>query len=691
MGTRTCYPLLLALIAPAACGGESDPPAPIERRFEVVVRTDAASEAQCPHGGSVVHAGLDRNENGALDEGEIAQSTLQCQDEDVAPDDDDDTPDERPETLVRVDEEPAGEACAHGGAAVRSGPDENGNGVLDEEEVAATEYICDEALLTRMVAEPPGERCASDGIAFQVGRDTDGDGALGDAEVEWTEVECSDVIQRDVAVTSAEDLALLADIRAIHGALSIRDTSIASIELPALAHVGGRLTVSGNSALTSLSLPVLAAVGRTLEVRDNAELARVDLTGLVHAGGQLHLSENPALAAIDLPALDKVDDEIVLRDNAALEAIELRMFDRLDDVVIEGNASLTDVLIRLSRLEDPSTQAGRVTLLDNPKLVSAELAAESFHGVNVVRNASLQEITIESDRITGDVNVQEAPALGVAWLLTVAGSFADHLEIDGTLHVAAPLSSLWFGIEQTGLVAGGLVLEGTRIERFERSVAHVRGDVTLRRNPSLGYFEVRQVDGGLMLDDNDALGNFTVRDDGHFGGDVYVVGNDRLQHMAGLQGTRSVGGDLTITDNASLIRPAMYELQHVGGNVTIGGNPALEHIDLGTLRRIEGTLTVSGTAMSVWSGLDELQSIGETAVIGRNPDLENIDLLALQRVGGPLAIRENSRLQRVGLDALSRANLDVTGNPSLPACVVDALFERVAGSHRQEGNGERCP
>ncbi|WP_437729266.1 DUF7151 family protein [Sorangium sp. So ce861] len=689
MGTRTYYPLLLALIAPAACGGESDPPAPIERQFEVVVRADAASEAQCPHGGSVVHAGLDRNENGALDEGEIAESTLQCQDEDVAPDDE--TPDDPPETLVRVDDEPAGEACADGGAAVRSGPDENGNGVLDEEEVAATEYICDDALLTRMVAEPPGERCASDGIAFQVGRDTDGDGELGDAEVEWTEVECSDVIQRDVAVNTAEDLALLIDIRAIHGALSIRDTSIASVELPALAHVGGRLTVSGNSALTSLSLPALAAVGRTLEVHDNAELARVDLTGLVQTGGQLHLSENPALAAIDLPGLRKVDDEIVVRDNAALEEIELRMFDRLDDVVIQGNASLTNVLIRMSQLNDLSTQAGRVTLLDNPKLASAELAAESFQGVNVVRNASLQKITIESDRITGDVNVQEAPALDVAWLLTAAESFADHLEIGGTLYVAAPLSELWFGIEQRGLVAGGLVLEGTQIERFERSVAHVRGNVTFRRNPNLGYFEVEQVDGGLTLDDNDALGNFNVRDDGHLGGDVYFVGNDRLQHMAGLQWTRSVGGDLTISSNASLIRPAMYGLEHVGGNVSIGGNPALEHLDLPTLRRIEGGLWVNGTAMSAWSGLDALQSIGETATISGNPNLENIDLLALQRTGGFFAIRENSRLQRVGLDDLSRANLEVTGNPSLPACVVDALFERVTGSHRQEGNAERCP
>ncbi|KYF59492.1 hypothetical protein BE04_27080 [Sorangium cellulosum] len=680
---------MLALIAPAACGGESDPRAPIERQLEVVVRTDAASDAQCPHGGSVVHAGLDRNENGALDEDEIAESTLQCQDEDVAPDDD--TPDDRPETLVRVDDEPAGEACADGGAAVRSGPDENGNGVLDEEEVAATEYICDDALLTRMVAEPPGERCASDGIAFQVGRDTDGDGELGDAEVEWTEVECSDVIQRDVAVTSAEDLALLADIRAIHGGLSIRDTSIASIELPVLAHVGGRLTVSGNAALASLSLPALAAVGRTLDVHDNAELARVDLTGLVQTGGELHLSENPALAAIDLPALRKVDDEILVRGNAALEEIELRMFDRLDDVVIQGNASLTDVLIRVSQLNDLSTQAGRVTLFDNPKLASAELAAESFQGVNVVRNASLQEITIESDRITGDVNVQEAPALDVAWFLNAAESFADHLEIGGTLYVAAPLSSLWFDSEQSGLVAGGLVLEGTQIERFERSVAHVRGNVILRRNPNLGYFQVEQVDGGLTLDDNDALGNFALLDDGHFGGDVYVVGNDRLQHVAGLQWTRSVGGDLTISGNASLIRPAMYQLQYVGGNVTIGDNPALEHLDMGTLRSIEGTLTVFGAAMAAWSGLDALQSIGGTATISGNPNLENIDLLALQRTGGLFAIRENSQLQRVGLDDLSRANLEVTGNPSLPACVVDALFERVTGSHRQEGNGERCP
>ncbi|WP_437809086.1 DUF7151 family protein [Sorangium sp. So ce1078] len=689
-GPRRHYPLWLALIAPIACGGERDLPAPVERDPEVVVRVDAASEAQCLHGGTVVHAGLDRNENRVLDEDEIAQSTPQCQDEDVAPDDDD-TPAAPPETLVRVDDEPAGEACADGGVAVRSGLDENGNGLLDEEEIAATEYVCDDALLTRMVAEPPGENCASDGIAFQLGHDTDGDGMLGDTEVEWTEVECSDVIWRDVVVTSAEDLSLLAEIRAIHGKLSIHGSSIPSFELPALAYIGGRLRVSDNSALTAFSLPALAAVGDTLEVHGNAELARMDLAALVQIGGELQLGANPALVDVGLPRLNEVDGEIVVRDNAALEALELRMFDKVEDLVIQGNASLTDVLVRVSPLRDLSTRAGRAMLLDNPKLVSATLVAENFHDIHVVSNASLQEITIESERIAGDLIVQDAPALDVAWLLTMAGSSADHLEIGGTLHVAAPLSSLWFGEEQTGLVAGGLVLEGTRLERLERSVSHVRGDVTIRRNPTLGYFQLGQVDGGLTLDDNDALGNFVIQGDGNFGRDVQIVGNDSLEHLSGLQRVRSVGGDLEISNNASMIRPAMYDLNHVGGNVSIGGNPALEHVDLVTLRTIEGGLWVTGTAMSAWSGLDALQWVRGTATIAANPDLESIDLPALQAVGGFFAIRENSLLRRVSLDALDHADLHIADNPSLPACEVDVLFEGVSGSHLQQGNDGRCP
>ena len=44
--------------------------------------------------------------------------------------------------LLRVDDEPPGENCATGGAAVQSGTDANEDGALDDSEILATSYVC---------------------------------------------------------------------------------------------------------------------------------------------------------------------------------------------------------------------------------------------------------------------------------------------------------------------------------------------------------------------------------------------------------------------------------------------------------------------------------------------------------------------------------------------------------------------
>ena len=46
-------------------------------------------------------------------------------------------------TLLNTVEEPAGDNCEQGGTAISYGTDDNGDGVLNEDEVDETSYICD--------------------------------------------------------------------------------------------------------------------------------------------------------------------------------------------------------------------------------------------------------------------------------------------------------------------------------------------------------------------------------------------------------------------------------------------------------------------------------------------------------------------------------------------------------------------
>lgn len=117
----------------------------------------------------------------------------------------------------------AGEGgCETGGLAVYSGIDDDGDGVLDDEEIDGVEWICDGVdgvdgqdgtdgedgtdgtdgrdgsdgqdgfdSLVRLDSEPPGERCAEGGVAISSGRDLDRDGVLGEAEVEETRWVCN--------------------------------------------------------------------------------------------------------------------------------------------------------------------------------------------------------------------------------------------------------------------------------------------------------------------------------------------------------------------------------------------------------------------------------------------------------------------------------------------------------------------
>ena len=81
--------------------------------------------------------------------------------------------------------EPGDEDCPFGGIRVESGIDENGNGVLDPEEVDTTEKVCNGApgagqnsLVTTTDLAADDSDCPEGGVRIDVGVDDNGDGVL---------------------------------------------------------------------------------------------------------------------------------------------------------------------------------------------------------------------------------------------------------------------------------------------------------------------------------------------------------------------------------------------------------------------------------------------------------------------------------------------------------------------------------
>jgi len=128
--------------------------------------TEEPPGANCGFGGQRIDAGPDTNQNGVLDDAEVDYTEYICNGEpgadgqdgmdgDAGPqgpagDDGDDGQDGEqgpqgpagPVSLTDINLVPAGDECPEGGISISAGVDDNGNSVLDPEEVDSTEIVC---------------------------------------------------------------------------------------------------------------------------------------------------------------------------------------------------------------------------------------------------------------------------------------------------------------------------------------------------------------------------------------------------------------------------------------------------------------------------------------------------------------------------------------------------------------------
>lgn len=145
----------------------------------------------CEDVGVRIVYGLDQDDDGELDEGEITSTEVLCRGG------------AGEETLVEFDPEPAGANCVVGGVRVSSGVDLNGDRVLDEAEVTEIAFVCDP--VRSLVRTRTSTSCANGGSRIEVGPDLDGDGELADTEVnEITNVCAGEDAGRSLVVTIPE-------------------------------------------------------------------------------------------------------------------------------------------------------------------------------------------------------------------------------------------------------------------------------------------------------------------------------------------------------------------------------------------------------------------------------------------------------------------------------------------------------
>ncbi len=174
----------------AACGGDGDDGGTSANGPGKVLVSSSPMppDATCPAGGTRIAYGSDANGNGQLEEGEIAGTQAICS-TDPAP------------VLTSTSPSAPSAKCPHGGVIVTSGPDANGNGKLDPDEVRETNEVCAAggggATITKTSPIADGDpSCPFGGVRSESGADdgagggTANDGVLQPGEVTASAASC---------------------------------------------------------------------------------------------------------------------------------------------------------------------------------------------------------------------------------------------------------------------------------------------------------------------------------------------------------------------------------------------------------------------------------------------------------------------------------------------------------------------
>lgn len=145
----------------------------------------------CADGGLEVTAGIDLNDDKVIDASEVTHTKILCRGAAGI------------NSLVKIFDEPVGERCLAGGKKITTGLDMDGDKNLSAEEVTDTQYWCGadlaaslaaaQSTLVRVYDEPVGEICANGGKKIATGNDLNGNKLLDIDEVADVQYVCNGI------------------------------------------------------------------------------------------------------------------------------------------------------------------------------------------------------------------------------------------------------------------------------------------------------------------------------------------------------------------------------------------------------------------------------------------------------------------------------------------------------------------
>jgi len=637
----------------------------------VLAGTEPAPPGACPHGGTRVRSGLDRDGNGVLDASEVTVTRDVCAD---APSDPG-GPSE-PGALVRIEAEAPGSRCPRGGTAVRSGLDRDHDGILTEDEVITVDYLCRGQVLIAIEQLDRVAGCLQGGVAIHTGQDEDGNGVLDTSEIMATRTECSDAVVANAVIYSADRVAALAHVKVVTGTLTVfgdapvqvvlpelefvgaveivRTSQLAQLSLPRLQRVGGMLAINDNAELTEIGLPALEDVAQVLMIHGAPKLGRVSLPALTRVGATLELSGNPSLAQIELGLLTEVGGNVLIRSAPALGKLDLVRLRLANDISVIDDRALTQV-----RLAD-RLRAAHVAIRGNPLLTSldlgtamtvneltveandtlAALAFPAFTGgrVAIQNNAALTELVV----VLSSATVLEVRNNGLAKLTVEMGDGGASATIadNANLHTLAVSGARARDL----LIASNPGLTELSIAASTLDSCTIDGDHIAR----LGFPSLTQATVLMIRAPLEALELPTPRP---AIATLIMAGTAGIEELSLEQmGTRALG----LASNQRLTRVVTGELT----NLDIHANPELVSLAMGGDRFVQISIENNFKLASI-TGLDRVRSIASSLVFGGNA-LKRVDMPSLTSAGTVFLWDDTGAT--TGLDAIDLHNLETVAS-----------------------------
>ncbi len=268
-------------------------------------------------GGTKIETGIDVNDDGVLNEDEITSTQFICNGETGGNGTAGENGSNGNNSLVKTTEEPEGtENCdGKGGKKIEVGTDDNGDGELQDEEVDASTFVCNE-----------GENIYFGDIYIQYKEDID---ALADYDMVVGDITVAPSIY-DAASNDAVTEIIFPNLSKVAGSIYFGmamylkkgtkidgpDFPVTKISMPKLETVTGALNISYFNRLTTVELPVLNEVGAAMSMMPTL---KKDAGPFRNSG--LYIAYNSSIETLDLSSLTK--GAVIIERNDALKSVDL--------------------------------------------------------------------------------------------------------------------------------------------------------------------------------------------------------------------------------------------------------------------------------------------------------------------------------------------------------------------------------